>query len=280
MKNQMLTRILVGLLLTGLFLTVWYFGGVVQYTLCSIIAFLCVYEFMSALKRKGYEPFALPAYIFALLAYPIQVFLGVYFMTGLLTLCIIATIIFRLANKNRRTEDLIVAFAAYLYPIMPLLFLILIFDLPNFAVSRIACLMVFGAPLLGDTFAYFIGSFFGKRKLCPHISPNKTIAGSVGGVIGGITAGIIIFYMEPLISSIWVGSIPDLTIISFVILGLLCGILGQIGDLFASCIKRWCDIKDFGSIFPGHGGMMDRVDSVLMCAPLVFMVFSNLSLYL
>lgn len=278
----MLTRILVGLLLAGLFLTVLYFGGVVQYTIVSVTALLCAYEFISALSRKGYDPFALPTYICALFLYPVLKLLGLYFMTGLFTLCIIATIIFRLADKNRRTEDLIAAFTAYLYPIVPLIYLILLFDMPDFIISRFACLMVFAVPLIGDTFAYFIGVFFGKRKLCPHISPNKTIAGSVGGLVGGVLAGIALYYMQPVMGMIWNDSEMALRFPLYVlaILGLICGALGQVGDLFASCIKRWCGIKDFGSIFPGHGGMLDRIDSVLICTPIVFMFFSALQTYI
>lgn len=280
MKKQMLTRILVGLLLAGLFLTVWYFGGVVQYTLTSVMAFICVYEYISALKKKGYDPFALPAYIFALLLYPVLLLWGLYFMTGLFTLCIIATIVFRLADKNRRTEDLMAAFSTYLYPIMPLIFLILLFDLEDFALSRFACLLVFAAPLLGDTFAYFVGSFFGKRKLCPHISPNKTIAGSIGGLVGGAAAGVALYYMQPVMGMLWNELPIKLPLITLLIAGIIFGALGQVGDLFASCIKRWCGIKDFGSLFPGHGGMMDRIDSVLICAPIAYMFFSNLTMYL
>ena len=150
----------------------------------------------------------------------------------------------------------------------------------DFALSRFACLTVFACPLIGDTIAYFIGSFFGKRKLCEHISPNKTVAGSVGGLLGGAIAGLILFYMQPVMGMLWNELPIQLPLAALVVIGLLCGALGQVGDLFASCIKRWCGIKDFGSIFPGHGGMMDRIDSVLICAPIVFLFFSNLTLYL
>lgn len=109
-----------------------------------------------------------------------------------------------------------------------------------------------------------------QKKLCPEISPKKTIAGSIGGAIGGVLGGLGVYYAQ-LLWDAHEGLIPLL------LLGLLCGLLGQIGDLFASSIKRYAGIKDFGSIFPGHGGMLDRVDSVLICAPMVFMFFYKLN---
>ena len=140
----------------------------------------------------------------------------------------------------------------------------------NARISRVALLSMFACPLVGDTCAYFIGMLFGKKKLCPEISPKKTIAGSIGGAIGGVLGGLGVYYAQ-LLWDVHEGLIPLL------LLGLLCGLLGQIGDLFASSIKRYAGIKDFGSIFPGHGGMLDRVDSVLICAPMVFMFFYKLN---
>ena len=120
---------------------------------------------------------------------------------------------------------------------------------------------------MGDTVAFFLGSALGKHKLCPHISPKKTVEGSVGGFIGGALGGALTFALQG-IPALHSAIAPGLW--QLVVAGLLCGGVGQIGDLFASTVKRWADIKDYGNIFPGHGGVMDRLDSVLMCAPLVY----------
>ena len=85
-------------------------------------------------------------------------------------------------------------------------------------------------------------------------------------MLGGALGGVIVFFAQ----RIWDAKVD---LISLIVLGLACGVIGQIGDLFASSLKRWAGVKDFGTIFPGHGGMMDRLDSVLMCAPVVFLYF-------
>ena len=113
-----------------------------------------------------------------------------------------------------------------------------------------------------DTFAYFSGYLFGKHKLIPKISPKKTIEGSIGGVIGSIVCCIIFGY------------IFKLDIIQMIIIGGLGSVIAQIGDLFASAIKRYVGIKDYGKLIPGHGGILDRFDSVILVAPFVYYAIS------
>ena len=119
---------------------------------------------------------------------------------------------------------------------------------------------------IADSGAYFVGSALGKHKLCPTISPKKTIEGSVFGLLGGCAWGVVVYFLQ----TIWAGDAPLLVVL---ILGIVCAVLGQIGDLFASILKRWTGIKDFSSLIPGHGGIMDRLDSILLCAPVVFAAF-------
>lgn len=122
-----------------------------------------------------------------------------------------------------------------------------------------------------DTFAYFTGRFFGKHKLIPHVSPNKTVEGSVGGVVGAMV--ICILYL------LIVKNVFDTNILTWsnvvvegAVYGLVGGALSQLGDLIASAIKRDTGIKDFGWIFPGHGGFMDRFDSVMFIAPIMYIL--------
>lgn len=109
-----------------------------------------------------------------------------------------------------------------------------------------------------DTFAYFVGTYFGRRKLCPTISPGKTIEGATGGLIGSIIAIILL------------GSIFKLSILHSGIMGLLVGIAAPIGDLVESAIKRFAGVKDSGRILPGHGGILDRFDSILFAVPAIY----------
>lgn len=113
---------------------------------------------------------------------------------------------------------------------------------------------------MGDTAAYYLGSYFGQHKLCPAVSPNKTIEGALGGLAAGLGSGALIktFYL-PLLP--W-----GLSLLFF----LSIGIAGQVGDLFESQIKRVAHIKDSGSILPGHGGVLDRIDALLFAAPVAY----------
>lgn len=123
--------------------------------------------------------------------------------------------------------------------------------------------LIFITAFLTDTFAYFAGKFFGKRKLCPRLSPRKTIAGSIGGVFGSVLFCCIFGVIMQLM-----GMKPDYFLL--VLLGVVGSFAAQCGDLFASAIKRHYGIKDFGNIMPGHGGILDRIDSVLLTAPVVY----------
>lgn len=130
----------------------------------------------------------------------------------------------------------------------------------------------------GDTCAYFAGRAFGKHKLCPKVSPKKTVEGAVGGVLGTMVAGVIV----TLVYSVAAGRTEAFTrsnigVSMYVIIALLAcvaAVLGIYGDLFASVVKRQCGIKDYGTIFPGHGGILDRFDSVMFIAPFVTMVIT------
>ncbi len=120
-----------------------------------------------------------------------------------------------------------------------------------------------------DTFAYFGGRFFGKHKLIEHVSPNKTVEGAISGVVG-----------TTILCALYLYFIYDMQT-EYLIIGAITGIIGsifsQMGDLSASAIKRDTQIKDFGTIFPGHGGFLDRFDSVIFIAPIIYVLFSALS---
>jgi len=116
--------------------------------------------------------------------------------------------------------------------------------------------------ILTDSMAYFAGRFFGKHKLIPKISPKKTIEGAIGGWFAGAAFATWFGIRTELFTQMWV----------LMVLALFLPILSQIGDLVASAMKRQYDIKDFGKIFPGHGGVMDRVDSQLLAAVLIYVI--------
>lgn len=130
----------------------------------------------------------------------------------------------------------------------------------------------------GDTCAYFTGRAFGKHKLCPVVSPHKTVEGAIGGVIGTMAFGVLATVIYSFAADRTVAFTRSNIGISMygiiALLGVVAAVLGIYGDLFASVVKRQCGIKDYGVIFPGHGGIMDRFDSVMFIAPFVTMVIT------
>ena len=133
----------------------------------------------------------------------------------------------------------------------------------------------------GDTFAYFAGRAFGKHKLAPVVSPHKTIEGAIGGVLGSMFLGVLVtfIYVQIFGNMFAMNKIRISYYVVIALLGAVASVLGILGDLFASAIKRQCEIKDYGTIFPGHGGILDRFDSVLFIAPLVTMAVKNAFYY-
>lgn len=138
-------------------------------------------------------------------------------------------------------------------------------------------ILVFVCAWSTDTFAYFTGFFLGKHKLIPHVSPKKTVEGAIGGVVGAIA--ISIAYLAITSNAMNINTVWTNIYIQGVIIGLVGGICSQLGDLTASAIKRDTGIKDFGKIFPGHGGFMDRFDSVMFIAPLIFAVMCAIQMF-
>ena len=130
-------------------------------------------------------------------------------------------------------------------------------------------LLMFLIVMLTDSLAYVVGKIF-KRwvpyKLAPKISPNKTIIGGIGGIVGGMVGGIVAYYIWVGLSEVagealvYTGSMP--AVVAFMLIGFVGAIVGQAGDLFESYLKRRCNIKDSGKILPGHGGVLDRFDSM------------------
>ena len=135
----------------------------------------------------------------------------------------------------------------------------------------------------GDTCAYFAGRAFGKHKLCPVVSPKKTVEGAIGGVLGTMAFGVIITLVYSVaadrLEAFTRSNIGVSMYVIIALLGCIAAVLGIYGDLFASVVKRQCGIKDYGTIFPGHGGILDRFDSVMFIAPFVTMVITAVFYY-
>ena len=141
--------------------------------------------------------------------------------------------------------------------------------------GRFFILLSLGGAWLGDSGAYFVGTFLGKHKLCPTISPKKTVEGLIGGIL---TTSLAFMFMG-WVCYMWCKSQGNIIYVNYValfIVGIICDLLGVLGDLSASIVKRQCQIKDFGNIMPGHGGVLDRFDSVLFVLPFMYVLLKFL----
>ncbi len=122
--------------------------------------------------------------------------------------------------------------------------------------------LILGLVFAGDSAAFFVGSYLGKNKLCPNVSPKKTIEGSAGGIAGSILVG----------SAFKMLLFPEASWLKMLIFFLAINVSGQIGDLVESVFKRTSNIKDSGGLLPGHGGMLDRIDALLLAAPVAYLL--------
>ena len=114
--------------------------------------------------------------------------------------------------------------------------------------------------MLSDTLAFFVGNAWGRRRLAPAISPGKSVEGALGGLVGGVLGAFVVRHL----------GLPDLALAHAVALGAVVAAMGIAGDLSESLLKRWAGVKDSGTLFPGHGGMLDRLDSLLFGAPVLY----------
>ena len=269
----------------------------------TVLVFLGVFEMYQAFKRAGYRPIPSALILGCVAAFPLTYFFmadGV--MLTLAVTVVAALIVFTLkhnmgeakpqteeeggepAGSVKKGYSLNDMFATVFIGIYPLSLFMLFLPVNHSEAGLLGIMLVIAVPVMTDTMAYFTGMALGKRKLCPQISPKKTVAGAVGGVIGGIIGALIVFFLFDFSSAMSVfpnaGSMELIpgnlygSLGLYIALGIVGGVLSELGDLAASWIKRKAGIKDFGKIFPGHGGIMDRLDSILFMLPLVYLVFA------
>jgi phosphatidate cytidylyltransferase len=200
-----------------------------------------------------------PAYVFSGLITAISVVLAEILVNAILVI---------IGKKGKKGFWKVLLSAVYPKVLLTTLSIINAFEV----VSLTALVMVFTIGPLTDTLAYLVGSTLKGPKLCPTISPNKTVSGAIGGLLGGIIASVLTYIIfTPDIAM----SIP-LTVAVFVLAGAIGSMINQAGDLVESYIKRRIGIKDMGKIMPGHGGVLDRVDGVMFVSLFVAILFAIL----
>lgn len=252
----MKTRVLSALIMLPLLLVV-FFGGRLLLVGCFVIGLLGVREFFGAFK--GLQPSYWVSNISILALYAINLFLPyeqeLYMLWFVMVIFMSFLYLFKI--DERQLDDGFVTILGIIYVVFFSMHVTLVDQLgePYSYFVWLIFITAFGT----DIMAYFTGYLLGKHKLCPKISPKKTVEGSIGGILGSVVFSGVFGYFV----------IPDF-LIHCVIIGVLGGVVSQLGDLTASIIKRKLDIKDYGNLIPGHGGILDRFDSVLFTAPMVY----------
>ena len=267
----MKTRIVTGAVLIALLAFGVAMGGWVFSALFLVFALMSIYEVFKALKTAGRDIVSWPVWLCALLIFPL------FFVFGSVTM-LLPLVIFTFAlaagavmfRKEPHLEDLFFSVLPLFCVMLPAMCMLGLQNAPSREYEILLILLAFGVPLFGDAAAYFIGKAFGHRHYCPAISPNKTLEGAFAGLGGSVLFALILYW-------IFSGIVAMPPFWHFILLGMLGGVMGQEGDLFASFIKRYCGIKDYGSIFPGHGGFMDRLDSTYWATVVVY-IYLNICL--
>jgi len=266
----MLKRAVTGLLILVLVVTLVFFGGIPLVVFCAIAALAGLKELYTALSGK-HQNIHWVGYLFTVLYFAaLYVFSSGYLQLILQTIFILVVqTCLVLFFKKLTLKECITTVYGFLY--IPFLLAFLIMVREHELGTRFVWL-IFTSAFACDTFAYLTGVTIGKHKLKNSPSPVKSIEGLFGGVIGAaIVGGLFGFFLS---------RFTDLADTSFILQAVIISVIGAmfciVGDMTASAIKRNTGIKDFGNIFPGHGGVVDRLDSILFTSPAVYMAMSFL----
>jgi len=176
---------------------------------------------------------------------------------GLLFVGFSLLFLFRIRTIETAARDVAFALLAFLYIPFLLMHLVQLRQTP-FGIQWLFVIMLI--VMTNDSAAYYTGSAFGRHRLYPLVSPKKSIEGSIGGLIGSLCGVVLAKFTF----------FPQLTLGDVVATALVIGVIGQAGDLFESLLKRSFGVKDSGTIIPGHGGVLDRMDSILFAAPITY----------
>ncbi len=263
----MKTRIISAILIAIVFIPFLYLGGVPFRVFFTILGLLALYEMIHIKDKKNKIPLLMKLISYAavtvLCLNNTMLFSSNYIisyqMIAVVIFVFLLPVIFINNNDKYSVMDA-------LYLVGAVMFIGLSFNMiiltRNHDINYLLYLLAIS--IITDTFALFTGALIGKHKLCPSISPKKTVEGSVGGSLMGTFVGVA-FYITVINSSV--------NIIYIILVTLLLSIIGQCGDLVFSNIKRYFDQKDFGNLIPGHGGILDRLDSIIFIVIAYILLF-------
>ena len=267
-SSDLLKRSLIAIPALLLLASVIYIHGLYAKIVVLVVHLICVHEFLGAIAAIA-APLRGLSYGFAGSLFLVYAFLGGQsLVSGLLAISLMLVFLVLMICQRKVTDGLYTAFTM-LYPGILFASIYDILSIPNIQISRFLLILAFGCAIVTDTFAYLGGSLLGRHKLIERISPHKTVEGALCGLVFGIVYTFLFgshfqslfgIQLNPSLYTAW---------------GALLSLFAQIGDLSESYLKRWFGIKDFGKVWGPHGGMLDRLDSMLFIAPIasIFSMF-------
>ncbi len=267
MKSNLLTRVVIAFIFGPLIIYVTLLGKIPFLILIEILILLGLWEFFYLAQLKN-------AHIPKWILLPLGILMGIAaYLWGEPTfifflLCLLYLTAFAFIIRGRTfgtTSDLALSVLALLYVAGLFSFLILLREMPHqlgvdYKIGGLWIVYLLVCIWTCDTFAYFIGAPLGKHKLSPSVSPNKTVEGFVGGILGAVAAAFFSYYV--FFRSAGLGHL--------LVISIFVSLIGQMGDLTESLFKRDARIKDISKVIPGHGGILDRFDSLLFVSPVVY----------
>ena len=260
-------RTLSGVIMTAVLITVFVLGGYVMWAFLMLLSLVGEFEFNRALKLH-WGVFAWVGYIATVAYYVLLIVLGGSIEYTLLIFAILLVLdlaVFVITFPRYTLEQTFAGFFNVFYVGVALSFLYIVRIHPPSGAYLVWLVIICSWGC--DIFAYLVGMLFGKHPFVPKLSPKKSIEGAIGGIIGSVVIGVVYGFVVQ-------KYIPDVKLAPL-IFGIICifgAAASQVGDLAASAIKRKVGIKDYGHLIPGHGGVLDRFDSVIMVAPIIFLI--------
>lgn len=236
----------------------------------TVVAILSMHEYINCTKEKNVNVIRWISYLSTLFIAFIHVIPSDFLRYGYCIIPILLSVLFAhiiITDMKITLEDIAYTFLGICYIVGFIVAFALIYGYEGSISGKIFIWFVIVTSWGTDMFAYMVGMRFGKTKFT-HVSPNKSLQGCVGGTIAAVLLSVILSVVCNRFFE------TNLSLVVMGIVGCVLSIMGQLGDLSASAIKRYFGVKDFSSLFPGHGGMLDRIDSVMFIAP-VALLFLN-----
>lgn len=261
--SSIIKRSVSGVAIASLILSGMFFGGLFWLLVVLFASITSLWEFYGILATRAHVSRGIGliiGFIFPIMAYrgtPLSAMLATLAITSFVVL-FVEIVRRQLTGRSHAILNLGATMSGIVYVVLPWTFMILLRIQPW---GLFLLITLFSCTWSCDVFAYLVGTKWGKTPFCQSVSPKK----SWEGFLGGLTASL---FCSGILAFVW--EFPPLPLL---LLGLLCGTAGQLGDLAESILKREAKIKDTGSLIPGHGGMLDRFDSILLNSSLAFMIF-------